>query len=189
MNKYVAGLILGLLLALMILGFYSFVLYFGVQTLSKHHNDLTDSWKNLVVACNATNIAFGWLDEPLKYKTVPSTDELRLWLLNDTTDEYEYSDTDFDCFHYSATLTLHGRARHYDMGLVAIYGYNVFTGERLFHCINAIVTSEGLVYIEPQLDEVWHFEGNSELTNGTSYDLPGLDYVYVEEVKIIFTYQ
>lgn len=152
------------------------------ERLTKERDDLTKRYNEL-------SERYSWLDPPLKGKKTPSIDELELWLQSDKTDEYEYDDPDFACLQFSLLLMLHGRAQHYDIGVVAIYGFNNETGEPFFHSINAVVTTVGLVYIEPQLDEVWWLEDYSEITNGTTHRFPGFgDPIYVSRTSILFDY-
>lgn len=133
---------------------------------------------------------YTWLDLPLENKSVPSINELKLWLQIDKTDELKYDDPDFTCFQFSVVLMLHGRAQHYDIGVIAIYGYNNKTGEPFSHSINAIITTEGLVYIEPQVGEVWWLEDHSQITNGTVQVFPMFeDPIHIVEVFIFFDYR
>ena len=170
------------------------------DTLSSSYNRLTKEIDNLTKRYNELAERHSWLDLPLESKRVPSIKELELWLQSDKTDEYEYDDPDFICFHFSILLMLHGRAQHYDIGVVAIYGYHNETEEPFLHSINAIITTEGLVYIEPQLDEIWWLEDHSEITNGTIHTFPVPTYilgfdpfpvlypVYVHRILTVFDY-
>jgi len=54
--------------------------------------------------------------------------------------------------------------------------------------MNVIVASEGLVYIEPHLDKIWHLKNYSELSKNAQYKLPSLGQVYIEDIKILFRY-
>jgi len=152
------------------------------QVLLRSHDELSKRYDDLAQR-------YSWLDTPLKTKEVPSVSELELWLRSDKTDENRYDPDDFSCFHFSVLLMLHGRARDYDLGVVAIHGRSNNTGEPISHSINAVITTEGLVYIEPQLDEVWWLNGHSEITNGTTYRFPMFDdSIYVTEISILFEY-
>jgi len=152
------------------------------EILLRSHDELSKRYDDVVQR-------YSWLDTTLKTKEVPSISQLELWLRSDKTDEYEYDPDDFSCFHFSVLLMLHGRARDYDLGVVALHGRSNNTGEPISHSINAIMTTEGLVYIEPQLDEVWWLNDHSEITNGTTYRFPMFeDLVYVTEISILFEY-
>ncbi len=158
--------------------------------ISREYEVLSSSHDLLVEKHGKLAERYSLLDLPLKNKTIPSTSELELWLRIDRTDESEYDDPDFTCLHFSVLLMLHGRAQHYDIGVVAIYGHRNETEEPFSHSVNAIITTEGLVYIEPQLDKVWWLEDHSEITNGTTQDLPiSEDPIYVEGISIFFDYR
>ena len=160
------------------------------ETLSGSYDRLAEERDNLTKRCEELAQRYSWLDPPLQNHSIPSTAELRLWLQRDKTDEYEYSDPDFTCYQFSVLLMLHGRAQHYDIGVVTIQGYRDETGESFSHSVNAIITTEGLVYIEPQLDEVWWLEDHSEIEKGTMHTFPGSeDPIHVEEISIFFDYR
>lgn len=160
------------------------------ETLSGSYDRLVEERDNLTKRCEELAQRYSWLDPPLQNKSIPSTAELRLWLQRDKTDEYEYSDPDFTCYQFSVLLMLHGRAQHYDIGVVTIHGYRNETGKSFSHSINAIIATEGLVYIEPQLDEVWWLEDHSEIEKGTMHTFPGSeDPIHVEEISIFFDYR
>lgn len=160
------------------------------EILSGSYDRLVDERDNLTERYNELAQRYSWLDPPLQSKSVPSTAELQLWLESDKTDEYEYVDPDFTCYQFSVLLMLHGRAQQYDIGVVTIHGYHNETGESFSHSINAIITTEGLVYIEPQLDEVWWLEDHSEIAKGMMHTFPGSeDPIHVEEISIFFDYR
>jgi hypothetical protein len=184
----VSVLIGGLIIVTFVFGTLYFYANLAYVNSVRNYQDLLDNYNELVAACNSTNMAFGWIGKPLEQKVTPSVDELRLWLQDDTTNEYEYSDEDFDCLHYALTLKIHGRAQHYDLGVVALHGYVVSTGRDWFHALNAIISSEGLVYVEPQLDIVWYLENYSEITCEEIYNIPGFGTIYLTDIKIIFDY-
>ena len=162
----------------------------GYETLSGSYDRLAEERDNLTKRYEELAQRYSWLDPPLQNQSVPSTAELRLWLQRDKTDEYEYSDPDFTCYQFSVLLMLHGRAQHYDIGVIAIHGYRNETGEPLSHSVNAIITTEGLVYVEPQLDEVWWLEEHAEITEGTIHTFPGSeDPIHVEEISTFFDYR
>ncbi len=190
MNKYLTALIasavLGLAIASIVLGNLYLIADIAYRRTMENYVDLLDRYTSLIDICNSSNLAFGWIDNPLEHKEVPTMDELQAWLQNDTTNEYLYTDPDFDCFHFALTLKLHGRAEHYEIGVVCLYGRRYPYGEPWFHCINAILASEGLIYIEPQADEIWHLQNHSEIATENSYNIPGIGLVYIEGIKIIF---
>lgn len=159
-------------------------------TLSGSYDRLVEERDNLTKRYNELAERYTLLDLPLKNETVPSTSELEHWLQTDGTNEYEYDDPDFMCIHFSVILMLHARAQHFNMGVILVYGHRNETGEPFSHSINAIITTEGLVYVEPQLDKVWWLEDHSEITNGTAYRFPmSLEPIYVDGIFIFFDYQ
>ena len=81
--------------------------------------------------------------------------QLQSWLAVDGTNEFQYIFPDFICQDYAATLMLHARTQEWQMGLVNVYGYDTNTRVEWNHALNAIITTEGLVYVEPQNDRVW----------------------------------
>jgi hypothetical protein len=174
--------------SLVILGYFFTISYFSLKNLSHQYDALKKDYLNLFDSSNSTNIAFGWIDEPLGKKIIPTIDELKTGLRNDTTNEFIYDPSDYDCFHYTATLKLHGRANHYDIGIIAIYGVDLASYKTWTHTINAIISLEGLVYIEPQLDELWFLDNYSEISINNTYIFPGFGSIYVEGIKIIFDY-
>jgi len=150
--------------------------------LAREKEDLTERYQELAERHK-------WLDQPLKNRTVPSVRELELWLQIDETDRRAYGDPDFTCLHFSVLLMLNARARHYYVGVVAVYGYNNRTKEPFSHSINAVITTEGLVYIEPQLDRVWWLQDHSEITGGNVHRFPiSQDPIYVVETATFFDY-
>jgi len=157
----------------------------GFNEVSGKYDNLQSNYDRLV----RERERYRSLDLPLESKRIPSTNELKIWLQIDKTDEYRYNDPDFACFHFSLLLMLHGRAEHYDIGVVAIYGRNDKTGKPFSHFVNAVITTEGLVYIEPQLDEVWWLDDHSEITNSTTQAfLISEDPIYVVRTSIFFDY-
>jgi len=153
------------------------------------YDKLAEEKENLTKRYQELAERYKWLDQPLKNRTVPSVRELELWLQIDETDRRAYGDPDFTCLHFSVLLMLNARARHYYVGVVAVYGYNNRTKEPFSHSINAVITTEGLVYIEPQLDRVWWLQDHSEITGGNVHRFPiSQDPIYVVETATFFDY-
>jgi len=149
------------------------------------YNDLVNKYNNLSYKIELISQLY----DPVKYKQTPFIAELKYWLRTDRTDQVEYVDPDYVCFHFAVTLMLHGRAHHYQIGVIYVHGYDIVTGEEFRHAINAIVTHEGLVYIEPQTDDIWWLENHQEITPGEAYEFPGFENpIYVQEVIIVFNY-
>jgi len=168
---------------------YSDLLY-RFKEISGEYNVLSRSNDLLVERYSGLAERYSLLDLPLNSKKIPSIRELELWLQIDNTDESAYNDPDFACLHFSVLLMLRGRAQHYDIGVVAVYGHHNETEEPFSHSVNAIITTEGLVYIEPQLDKVWWFEDHSQMTVGTTHEFPiSEDPIYVENIAVFFHYR
>lgn len=121
------------------------------------------------------------LYEPLlsSDKVTPSISELEQWLAEDKTDDLNYTLPDFVCGDYAVMLHMHAKMKHWDMGVVAVLGS--FNGSEFNHAFNAINCQEGLVYVEPQNDQVFSIEGNP-------YNHPGFGQVYVDEFIVVILY-
>ncbi|MEM1547354.1 MAG: hypothetical protein QXP91_12970 [Candidatus Methanomethylicia archaeon] len=85
-------------------------------------------------------------------------------------------------------LAIYVKTKHWDMGVIAIWGYVKEKGEKYAHILNAIITKEGLVYVEPQTDNVWWYGEHEEIRAGITYQFPDGKWVYIEDVKIILQY-
>lgn len=128
-------------------------------------------------------------NQPLSYEAVPSTSELEQWLLfTDETDEVEYVMPHFICGDFAVMLSLHAKTKHWDMGIVGVYGYDEFF-EPFSHAFNAMICDEGLVYVEPQTDEVWWYGNHEEITEGIWWEFPGFGDIYVEEYTVIVWFE
>jgi hypothetical protein len=114
----------------------------------------------------------------------PSVDELRDWLERDETDKISYVYPDFVCGDFAVMLSLHAKLNHWDMGVVAVLG-KTSTGSEFDHAFNAIRCREGLVYVEPQNDEIF----NGPILEGSRYYHPGFGWVYVDLFIIVVLYQ
>lgn len=123
------------------------------------------------------------LYEPLlsKDKVVPKKEELKQWLAEDKTNEINYTDPDFVCGDYAVMLHMHAKLKGWDMGVMGVLG-RFRDGGEFNHAFNAIICKEGLVYVEPQNDEV--FDGPIK----DVYYHPGFGWVNVEELIIVVLY-
>ncbi|NVM26909.1 MAG: hypothetical protein HWN70_13465 [Desulfobacterales bacterium] len=148
-------------------------------------------WKNAYEMLNSKykevkydyDVLVAFFDRPLDSKDVPSHLELRSWLLLDQTDRLG-GHAEFDCKDFSTVLSVKARTRYWDMGIIAVAGYDEETEERYGHAFNFIVTTEGLVYVEPQRDEYWWYSDHKEIEAGSTWQL-GDTFIVVEDVKII----
>ena len=131
-----------------------------------------------------------FFDRPLVQKEVPSTSNVRAWLSSDRTDRFRYAAPDFVCGDFAVMLAIHTRAKHWDMGVIAIWGYETETYKEFNHAFNAIITKAGLIYVEPQTDEVWWYENHEEIRKGKTYGIWTYETVdvYIEDVQIILSY-
>ncbi|MBC7130400.1 hypothetical protein H5T51_04150 [Candidatus Bathyarchaeota archaeon] len=127
---------------------------------------------------------FRVLYEPLssENKTAPTINELKQWLAVDETDKLEYAVPDFVCGDYAVMLHMHAKMKGWDMGIVAVIGK--IGGEDFNHAFNAIKCKEGLVYVEPQNDEVFY----GPIDSGLMYYHPGFGWVRVEEFIVVVLY-
>jgi len=130
--------------------------------------------------------AYFALYEPLlSNETVtPTISELEEWLAEDKTNELQYVEWDFVCGDYAVMLSMHAKMKHWDMGVVAVLGYDS-NGKEFDHAFNAIRCKEGLVYVEPQNDHVFY----GPISEGSWYEHPGFGEIYVETFIIVVLYQ
>jgi len=127
------------------------------------------------------------LNEPLSDEEIPSTYELEQWLAIDETDELEYVKPKFVCGDFAVMLSLHAKMKHWDMGVVGVLGHTQ-SHKPFAHAFNAVACDEGLVYVEPQTDEVWWNDDYEEITEENWWELPGFGDTYVEEYIVIVWY-
>lgn len=126
-------------------------------------------------------------NEPLSYEETPSASELQDWLAVDQTNEIPYSSPDFVCGDFAVMLSQHAKMKHWDMGVVGVFGYFRDTREPYGHAFNAIFCVEGLYYVEPQTDDIWCYEGYREIEQGDYWEIGG-EWIYVEDYDIIVLY-
>jgi hypothetical protein len=127
------------------------------------------------------------VENPLSYEVVPSVAELTQWLAADKTDEIEFEEPDFICGDFAAMLSLHAKMNNWDMGIVTLYG-RTEGGEEFAHAINAIICEEGLVYVEPQTDDVWWLKDYREIPENAWSSFPGFGRVYIEQYSVVVWY-
>jgi hypothetical protein len=151
------------------------------QSLTEMSIDYTPIFNNYTMLLEAFNM-------PLSYEEVPTVEELKQWLATDKTDELEYTEPNFICGDFATMLSQHAKMNNWDMGVVAVFGRKTDTKD-FAHAINAIVCKEGLVYIEPQTDEVWWIRNYREIPENSWSYFPGFGSVYVEQHSIIVWYE
>jgi len=155
--------------------------------LLKQYSALNASYSQLLSLNSSYAKLYSALYEPLTNKTVPTTEELEAWLREDPTDTIAYNMPNFVCGDYAVMLAFHAKLMGWDMGVVAVLGRKA-DGSEFNHAFNAIICREGLVYVEPQTDDVWWYSGHSEIQPGGWYKYPGFGQVYVEEYIIVVLY-
>lgn len=121
-----------------------------------------------------------WLNETVK----PTISELKRWLAEDDTDAIPYSRWDFVCGDYALMLSVKAKMKCWDMGIVVVLGRDS-QGNEFNHAFNAIRCIEGLVYVEPQNDQVFY----GPISEDSWYYHPGFGRVYVETIIVIVPYQ
>lgn len=100
---------------------------------------------------------------------VPSFSQLSAWLIINITNQVPYQDPDFVCFDFAKMLANHSRQENWKIALVILNGSDTATKQSWYHAINAINTTEGLVYIEPQTDEAWWYSDHEPIVSGNTY--------------------
>lgn len=178
------------------------------STLQSEYNKLSTDYKALESDYNSLEIKYKSLDskyqklfsdyqllneafnKPLKYKKTPTVTELQIWLMSDTTNSVRYSDPNFICGDFAVMLAMHAKTKNWDMTVVVVYGYDADTDEDFAHAFNAIRTTEGLVYIEPQTDEVWYYEDYREIyaTSRIKWGFPNDQWIIIEDYIIVLQY-
>lgn len=121
-----------------------------------------------------------WLNETVR----PTISELKKWLAEDGTDTIPYSKWDFVCGDYALMLSVKAKMNHWDMGIVVVLGRDA-QGSSFNHAFNAIRCVEGLVYVEPQNDQVFY----GPISEGSWYYHPGFGRIYVESLIVAVPYQ
>jgi len=126
------------------------------------------------------------LYEPLtrEEKKTPTINELKEWLAQDKTNELAYSVPDFVCGDFAVMLHMHAKMKGWDMGIVVVIGRLMPSGKEFRHAFNAILCQEGLVYVEPQRDEVFY----GPIIVGGVYYHPGFGLVRVYDFIVVVLY-
>jgi len=157
----------------------------NLQNLQQKYDDLNAQYQSLFTNYDALSQAF---NEPLLNAYTPTVSELQQWLSEDKTDEIQYDYPNFICGDFSVMLSQHAKLKNWDMGIVTVYGYNE-NHESYGHAFNAIITTEGLRYVEPQNDYFWHFaDGEEILVNRWNEIGINREWIYVEEYKTIIRF-
>lgn len=161
--------------------------YFELQAkyeeLLSEHQALQTSYRELKKIYEDLRFAVRcplWSNETLK----PTISQLKEWLTEDDTDTIPYSKWDFVCGDYALMLSIKAKMNHWDMGVVVVLGRDA-QGNSFNHAFNAIRCIEGLVYVEPQNDQVFY----EPISEGSWYYHPGFGRIYVESFIVVVPYQ
>lgn len=160
------------------------ILSINYTALQQNYGDLSSEYQILFSDYNALVEAF---NDPLSYVVMPTTSELESWLEEDQTDKISYNYSNFVCGDFAVMLSQHAKLEHWDMGVVGVFGYDE-SYESFDHAFNAIVGTEGLIYIEPQTDDLWWYTDHEEISEGIWWEFPEVGYVYVEDYIVILWY-
>jgi len=152
-------------------------------TLNSQYANLNSQYASLLQDYDELSEVF---NNPLSYETTLTTTQLRDWLASDSTDSIYYTSPNFICGDFSVMLSQHAKLMHWDIGIVAVWGYTE-TYQSYAHAFNAIITTEGLVYIEPQNDHYWWYNGHQAIYDGLWWEIDD-EWVYVEDCSIIVSY-
>lgn len=130
-----------------------------------------------------------YVDWSLENRSTPSISELKDWLAQDPTDQLSFNEN-FNCRDFSILLSIKARHKHWDMGIIELRAVINETGNTWKHAFNFIMTSEGLVYLEPQTDTVWWLPDHKEIEPGITFRYEGFPnwdtgLVAVTDVEII----
>jgi len=151
--------------------------------LNNQYTNLNDRYTSLSQNFNELSQVF---NSPLSYETTPTTTQLQQWLGSDNTDSIYYTSPNFICGDFSVMLSQHAKLKHWDTGIVEVWGYTE-TYQSFNHAFNAMITTEGLVYIEPQNDHYWWFSGHKSIYEGLWWEIDD-EWIYVQEYNIVVSY-
>jgi len=156
------------------------------RNLNAKYNDLDATYQHLFTDYDTLSYVF---NEPLTDSRVPTIEELHQWLSEDKTNEIQYDYPKFTCGDFAVMLSQHAKLKKWDMGIVAVFGYDK-NYEPYGHAFNAIITSQGLRYIEPQNDYFWSYKDGLPIRE-YRWNQIGRDRtnIYVEICKIIVLYE
>jgi len=103
----------------------------------------------------------------LQNGVVLTSSELNDFLVKDLTNTIQYQDK-FVCADYAERLASNAREQKYQMGVLYLWGFYTETHKPWSHALNQIVTTEGLVVIEPQND-MWWYANQHEIRVGEDF--------------------
>jgi hypothetical protein len=116
---------------------------------------------------------------------VPNLAHIDAWLSEDTTDNLTFNEG-FTKEYLSVLLSLKAQQMKWRIGIVEISGN--FTSDNVSREIfNVIQTDEGLVYIDPQTDNIWWNEQFEETTIDKNWKINN-DIIKVTEIIYVLDY-
>lgn len=157
----------------------------GYIELKNAYEELLDSYQNLYANYGRIKAEYDKLYaavyRPLPNVETPSLRELKDWLAEDDTDMIPYQHYNFTCGDFAVMLHIRAKLRNWDMGIVLVIG-RLSDDSKFIHAFNVIRCKEGVVYIEPQNDQI--FNKISKI-----YAHPGFGTIYADDIIIVVPYQ
>ena len=147
------------------------------------YNELEENYSSIY---HYKNYWESFCNDPVVNQIRPHLVEVYNFLNRDITDSTPYTDS-FLCRHFALVLSLKAKSAGFKMGVVSISGVQD-NGENVSHAINAIMTKDGLVYIEPQDDYVWWYDDYEAIQLGGVYKISDEWVVTVNEIQINVDY-
>ncbi len=142
-----------------------------LDVLSQEHSALQNDWDSL-------------FSDQTQYEA-PSINQLTSWLAADSTDQHTISST-YSPVDQAILLSLEAKNQKVKLGVITVYGN--FTEEFTEYTYNVVETEGGgLVYIDPQTDEIWWTLGYEEISPDRIWNLGKYVSVHVTEVDTIIT--
>lgn len=157
-----------------------------LESIARDYEELRRKYETLLSENMELKARYERLYKPLwsNMTITPSIKELREWLAEDDTDKIPYREWDFVCGDFAVMLSMRAKLRGWDMGIVAVLGRDAY-GKDFAHTFNAIRCREGLVYVEPQNDQIFY----GPIREGRWYNHPGYGMIFVEKIMVVLLYQ
>jgi hypothetical protein len=115
-----------------------------------------------------SKVSFDSTSANLQYWTVPTPSQLDVFLVKDQTNTIQYNEEKFVCKDFAEKLALNAREEKYQMNVLWLFGHVTETHEQWSHALNQMVTTQGLVTIEPQND-MWWYANQREIRVGDDF--------------------
>lgn len=160
------------------------------SVLEEKYGNLSDNYAALNQLYTGLSNSYSELSQafnkPLSGETIPTISQLEQWLASDNTDTIPYTSPNFICGDFAVMLSQHAKLKHWDIGIVAVVG-TTDTGQTFAHAFNAMITTEGLVYIEPQNDHLWWYNNYQSILEGTRFEIDNAG-VYIQTYDVVIWY-